>query len=62
MNTSKVILCIIVGIIVGASLGIIGKLLEMPPAAVLLSVTVAGAAVGAVIGVKEVKSKIKNYS
>jgi len=62
MNTKKVILCIAAGVIVGASLGIIGKLLEVPPVAVLFVVTVAGAAVGAVIGVNEVKYKIKNYS
>jgi len=62
MNTKKVILCIIVGIVVGTSFGIIGKLLEMNLSTILFIVIAAGAAVGGVIGVNEVRSKIKKYS
>ena len=57
MNIKKVIFCIVIGIVVGVSLGIIGKLLEINPSAILFIVMIAGAVVGGVVGSSHVKAK-----
>ena len=49
MRKKKIIFCIIVGIVVGASFAAIGGLLGASTAVVLAAVTIAGAGIGAII-------------